>query len=112
MRSMSVVRAATILVALLAFERPAAAQLSTDVKGGADHPAVSRYAGSVMVGHAEPPLPAVHMPLEEVGSRAAEGALASLEHTTTRARSKICLQPWLVERPATGPASQANGPHS
>ena len=31
--------------------RPAAAQLTADVKGGADHPAVSRYAGSVMLGY-------------------------------------------------------------
>jgi outer membrane protein OmpA-like peptidoglycan-associated protein len=39
------------LAALLTCGRPASAQLTADVKGGADHPAVSRYAGSVMVGH-------------------------------------------------------------
>lgn len=46
----TLVRAAGLGLALL-IPAPAAAQLTADVKGGADHPAVSRYAGSVMLGH-------------------------------------------------------------
>jgi outer membrane protein OmpA-like peptidoglycan-associated protein len=51
MHAMSFARTTLCFATILAASRPAAAQLTADVKGGADHPAVSRYAGSVMVGH-------------------------------------------------------------
>jgi outer membrane protein OmpA-like peptidoglycan-associated protein len=79
--------AALSLAALCAFALPAAAQLTADVKGGADHPAISRYAGSVMVGHAAQEFGELVVPLgpvSYVGSELRAAKSERLEGKLTR----------------------------
>jgi outer membrane protein OmpA-like peptidoglycan-associated protein len=56
---------------------PAAAQPVTDVKGGADHPAVSRYAGAVMLGYESLAFGELLVPLGPAGLNTVGKAAAS-----------------------------------
>jgi outer membrane protein OmpA-like peptidoglycan-associated protein len=87
MQTTSILRTTLCFATILVSARPAAAQLTADVQGGADHPAVSRYAGSVMVGYDAQAFGELVVPLgpvDYVGGSARAAKSEKLEGKLTR----------------------------